>query len=1058
MASGRLGTAMEDFNRRRLLGTAGALGAGMAIGSADPAAAHSPAGTAAHTAPGAPRGNGGEADGMRPAREAAQRLLPEHAAQITFTQLTGATERFRVSGAEGRIEIAGTSPAVALSGLHWYLKYSAHAHISWAGSQLNLPRQLPSPGAGHERSATVPHRFALNDTHDGYTAPYADWSHWERFIDVMALHGCNELLVTPGSEGVYHRLLRDFGYSDAEARRWIPAPSHQPWWLLQNMSEYSGPVSAGLLARRTALGKRIVTRMRELGMSPVVPGYFGTVPDDFSERNPGGTTVPQGKWNGLPRPDWLDPRTSVFRKVAAAYYKHQRALFGEVTHVKMDLLHEGGRPGDVPVAAAARAVESALQTARPGATWVILGWQANPRRELLDALRHKDRVLVVDGLSDLEKVTSREEDWGSVPYAFGTIPNFGGRTTIGAKTDMWTKRFTIWRDRAGSKLKGTAYMPEAGDRDPAAFELFSELAWRREAVDREKWFKDYARLRYGGQDAAAQRAFAVLRSGAYQISSADGRPHDSIFAARPSLSARSGTHFATHSPAFDLPDFDAVLTNLLAVKEKLRDSDAYRYDLADAARQTLANRSWLLIGQLKAAYGRADLAAFRKLSTLWLSLMRLSEEVAGTHSAFLLGPWLADARASAGDDAKEKDKLEETARTLLTTWAERPTADVGQLANYANRDWQGLIGDFHLPQWRAYLEALEDALAAGGEPKAFDWFAVEAPWTRETKAYARRPSGDVHRTAQRVREALAKAPYQGSLTLSAHPATLRPGGSSELRATFRNENGMRSTGPVDFSVKGLHNAEPHGSTSVLSVRHGERATVRWRVSAPEQRLKRPLKRLPYELAVEYGPRGERRVRTAQHGDLWVAGPLEAGLSTVSGNEAVFGQLGRRFAINGAGADLWKGTAEFGALYREGALREGGSATVRVTSQEATGDWARAGIIVRNDLPGAASPGFVNLAVTPGNGVALSYDSTGDGTLDTYRRVTGVKTPVLLRLSRKGGTVKGELSADDGATWRTVAAVTVPRLAARQDAGMFMSAAGGGSGARGTVEFADWALG
>lgn len=153
------------------------------------------------------------------------------------------------------------------------------------------------------------HRFALNDTHDGYTAPYADWPRWERLIDVLALHGCNEVLVTAGQEAVYHRLLQDFGYTDDEARAWLPAPSHQPWWLLQNMSGYGGPLSPGLIGRRAALGRRIADRMRELGIAPVLPGYFGTVPDGFTARNPGARTVPQGTWNGLRRPDWLDPRT-----------------------------------------------------------------------------------------------------------------------------------------------------------------------------------------------------------------------------------------------------------------------------------------------------------------------------------------------------------------------------------------------------------------------------------------------------------------------------------------------------------------------------------------------------------------------------------------------------------------------------------------------------------------------------------------------------------------------------------------------------------------------------
>nr|WP_240968457.1 alpha-N-acetylglucosaminidase [Streptomyces sp. HNM0575] len=992
---------------------------------------------------------------MKNAEAAVRRLLPDHDDQIAFRLLDGGDERFEVSGSAGAVEVAGTTPAVALAGLHWYLKYTCDAHISWAGSQTTLPKQLPAPGSKYGRSATVPHRFMLNDTHDGYTAPYADWDHWERFIDVLALHGCNEVLVTTGSEAVYHRLLKDFGYSDDEARHWIPAPSHQPWWLLQNLSEYGGPISSALLNRREELGRRIVTRLHELGMHAVLPGYFGTVPDDFSDRNAGGRTVPQGDWNGLTRPAWLDPRTSVFRKVAAAYYKHQKDVFGEIRHVKMDLLHEGGKAGDVPVPDAAQAVEKALQTALPGATWVILGWQKNPRRELLDSLQHKDRALVVDGLSDLEKITSRETDWGGVPYAFGTIPNFGGRTTMGAKTQMWTERFTQWRDKSGSKLAGTAYMPEATHRDPLAFELFSELAWREEAVDRKQWFAGYAKLRYGGDDAQARAATAALQSTAYEISSTDGRPHDSIFAARPSLDARSGAHYATHTPAFDLADFDAALTALLDVRESLRGSDAYRYDLADVARQALANRSWLLIGKLKSAYEQEDAAAFRKLGNLWLSLMKLSDEMTGTHSSFLLGPWLADARALAGDDAAEQDKLELTARTLITAWADRPAADKGMLANYANRDWQGLIGDFHEPQWRAYLEELQDALADGSTPKTFDWYELEEAWTREKKTYPQRPSGDVYRTAKRVHDALAKAPFQGSLTAESDPATLAPGATGKFKAVFRNESGLRPTGTVDFALTGLKDAEPQGSTSVLRVEQGSRATVRWHVRAPEDELKDPLKPLEYELTVEYGPEGERRVRMPQPGKLYVAGPLDDGLSTISTNEAVFGQLGERFAIEGAGDDMWKGTSHFGSVYREEALRDGVTATVRVTAQEDTGPWARAGIVARNQLPGAASPGFVALSATPGNGVVLSYDSDGDGALDRYARVTGVKAPVTLRLSRDGLSFTGELSTDDGANWRSVATVTVPGTVSRQDVGIFMSATNGGTGARGTVEFEDW---
>lgn len=201
--------------------------------------------------------------------------------------------------------------------------------------------------------------------------------------------------------------------------------------------------------------------------------------------------------------------------------------------------------------------------------------------------------------------------------------------------------------------------------------------------------------------------------------------------------------------------------------------------------------------------------------------------------------------------------------------------------------------------------------------------------------------------------------------------------------------------------------------------------------------------------------GQDPVTVHTPGTLFVAGPLDDSVATVTTNAAVFGQLGERWAVDGGGADMWKATAEFGAVFRPGSLASGGTVTLTVDAQAPTGPWARAGIVARNDLRTAGAAGFLNLAVTPANGVVLSYDSNGDGTLDTYRRVTGVTAPVTLRLTRAGDTFTGACSTDSGATWRTVATVTVPGTAGTQDAGLFMSAA---AGVRGTVEFGGWTSG
>ncbi|GGV15714.1 alpha-N-acetylglucosaminidase [Streptomyces spectabilis] len=1041
---------MYEPSRRSVLGSAGALGLtglGAALGTAHPArAADGPAKDPAF-----------DTDA---ARAVLNRRLPHHADQfrLRLVPAHGGRDRFRVTGTSGRVEVYGTTPAVLLAGVHWYLKYVCGAHLAWNGGQLNLPRRLPAPARPLTRSTALPHRFALNDTNDGYTAPYADWPYWERMIDLLALHGCNEVFVIAGTEAVYHRVLRDFQYTDAESRAWLPAPSHQPWWLLQNLSGYGGPLSPELIARRADLGRRIVDRLRDLGMAPVLPGYYGHVPDGFVARNGGDArVVPQGTWHGFARPDWLDPRTDAFARVAASFYRHQRELFGAAGHFKMDLLHEGGTAGDVPVPDAARGVEKALRTAHPGATWVILGWQENPLPELLDAI-DKKKMLIVDGVSDRYRgVTDREKDWGGTPYCFGTIPNFGGRTTIGARTHLWQEKFFAWRDKPGSALAGTAYLPEATDRDPAAFELFSELAWRDDEVDRAAWFSSYADFRYGGHDRAARSAWRALHETAYQHTAVErSDPHDSLFAARPDLAANRAAEYAPRALTYDPARFDAALAGLLGVAPRLRGSAAYKYDLVDVARQALAHRSRQLLPQLRAAYRRKDQDTFRALSTLWLRLMRLADDVTGGHEAFLLGPWLDDARRLATNDT-ERAEFERTARVLITVWGDRATADPGNLHEYGNREWHGLLRDFYTPRWQLWLDELADALAAGRPPKAVDWFgAVEEPWTRRRDDHPLRPVTDAHRTASLVRDALARAPYQGSLEVTAEPPAFPPGGSARVEARFRNVNGLRATGRVDFALTGI-DAEPDGPTSLPRVPAGGSGTVAWRADAPGTPLDQPLRPLPYTITVEYGPQGERRVRAVHDGTLFEAGPLSPQWRTYTNNSAVFGELDGRYAIDGGGADLWRGTAEFGTLFRPGALRDGGVVTVRVDSQAATGPWARAGVIVRNSLATPGSPGFLNLAVTPANGVVLSYDANGDGTLDTYRRITGVKAPVLLRLTRAGGSFTGELSTDDGASWRAVATVPVPGVAAAQDVGLFMTAANAGTEARGPVHFSAWHL-
>lgn len=404
---------------------------------------------------------------------------------------------------------------------------------------------------------------------------------------------------------------------------------------------------------------------------------------------------------------------------------------------KMDPLHEGGSAGNVDLKRAAASIEEQLQAAHPGATWAILGWGLNPRPEVLAAVEDKSRLLILDGMSDRYASKDREQQWNHTPYAFGSIWNFGGHTTIGANCGVWNQRYFHQLKKAGSALEGIAAMPEASCNNPAAFALFTELAWRQEPLDLSRWFAQWATYRYGGADGNTARAWDILRSTAYSMPSGKwSEAHDNLFSAQPSLTAKSACVFSPHQPRYNLQAFHGAIGWLLKASPSLRHSSAYHYDLVDVARQTLANRSRILLPALNAAYVAKDISGFHRLRREWLDAITQLNQVVKTNSSFLLGPWVESARA-AGRDSTAKEQLEFDARSLLTEWGPDPS----NAHDYANRGWDGLL-EFYHDRWSRYFAAIEKSLMTGAPEEQIDWFAVDQTWSKTAGPCSQHPEGD----------------------------------------------------------------------------------------------------------------------------------------------------------------------------------------------------------------------------------------------------------------------------------------------------------------------------
>ncbi|MGH9585455.1 MAG: alpha-N-acetylglucosaminidase [Acidobacteriaceae bacterium] len=685
-----------------------------------------------------------------PAREALTELVgAKIARQVHFSYLPSASagDVFRISGKSGAIEISGSSNVALLTGFNWYLKYVAHGQLSTNGDQLALPAELPAPSSAIEIRSPYRYRYALNENTSGYSSPYWQLPRWKHEIDLMAANGVNTVLIERGADLVLYETFRDFGYTDQEIRNWITLPAHQNWQLMGNMYGFGGPISMALLKKRAQSAKELLAYMRRLGITPVLPGYYGMVPTGFAQKHPGAHVIAQGKWgghNGFTRPDWLDPRDPLFAKIASDFYRHQRELFGDTSIYDMEVFQEGGTPGDVPVGAGSVAIQSALESSHPGAYWMMLAWQGNPRPALINAV-DRSKLMIVDEQLNNDLRHNPEIEYKGAPYLYSAIWDFGGRNVLGAHLQTFAKRIPKWGMAPGSHMQGIAFYNEGLDTDPAAFAFFMEMAWHTQPVDVSHWFSAYAERRYGGRDAHADRAWQILVNTAYHMPADREAAQDSVFNTRPSLTA--GYSWGGKDIVYNTAEFESALPELLAVAPKLRTTETYRYDLVNLTRQVIDNRGRALLPGIKAAFDAKDQTQFALLTHEWLRLMKEEDSLLATNKWFLLGPWL-DATKPWASNSVEKKALDYDMHSILTTWGGRGPAE--DLHDYANKDWSGLVGTLYYQRWKSYFDDLDTALKTNSNPKPIDWFAMEDAWNRQPDHFALVPHGDAYAQASAI--------------------------------------------------------------------------------------------------------------------------------------------------------------------------------------------------------------------------------------------------------------------------------------------------------------------
>ncbi|KAM7263511.1 hypothetical protein ACFE04_001194 [Oxalis oulophora] len=752
------------------------------------------------------------------AKDLLKRLLPTHLHSFNFHILSSKdacnghscfiinnSNRSTSSNTAPEIIISGTTGVDIASGLHWYLKYWCGAHVSWdktGGTQLS---SVPKPGSlplikaeGVVVQRPVPWNYYQNVVTSSYSYVWWDWERWEKEIDWMALQGINLPLAFTGQESIWTKVFMEFNVSMEDLGDFFGGPAFLAWARMGNLHAWGGPLSKNWLDKQLALQKQILSRMVELGMTPVLPSFSGNVPAALKKIFPSANITRLGDWNTVNgNHRWcctylLSPSDPLFVEIGEAFIRKQIKVislfvseYGDVTDIySCDTFNENLPPTDDPtyISSLGAAVYKAMSKADENAMWLMQGWLFYSNSEFwkppqTKALLHSvplGKMIVLDLFADVHPIWKTSSHFYGVPYVWCMLHNFGGNIEMYGILDAISSGPVEARTSKNSTMVGVGMCMEGIEHNPVVYELMSEMAFRNEKVKVPEWLKTYSYRRYGKAVNQVDEAWEILYRTIYNCT--DGiADHNLDFIVKlpdwdPSLNSQTDMskqndmqifhrlpdfgRFLVQETSSDIPQAHLWYSNQEVVKAwqlfldggtDLVGSSTYRYDLVDLTRQVLSKLANKVYVDAVIAFREKDAKSLASHSQMFIQLIKDIDLVLASDDNFLLGTWLESAKSLAVNPSETR-QYEWNARTQVTMWYDTTKTNQSHLHDYANKFWSGLVRSYYLPRASMYFSYLSESLT---EKKSFEvekwreeWVAFSNKWQAGTELYSTKREGD----------------------------------------------------------------------------------------------------------------------------------------------------------------------------------------------------------------------------------------------------------------------------------------------------------------------------
>ncbi|KAK9372287.1 tim-barrel domain-containing protein [Lipomyces chichibuensis] len=645
------------------------------------------------------------------------RQLPQFADRFEFALVN---DSYTISSETGKdtIIISGTTVNSLARGFYHYVRQCGSVSISWTASTISTLGSLPRLcGEGHHGSldgvAVVPWRYYFNTVTFGYTTAFYSWADWEHLLDWAAMHGINMPLAW-------------FGFSQAQIMTFLSGPAFQPWNRFGNIQgSWNSSLPLEWPRQQMHLQQKIVV---ELGMTPVLPSFTGFVHNAITDLYPDAAVINSSTWSNFPliytNVTFLEPLDPLFTKLQVAVIQRQRTYYGNVTHYyTLDQYNENSPfSGDVGYLknVSLGTIES-LRVADPDAVWVMQGWLffsdasfwTDERIRAYLSGPEIGQLLILDLFSEGSPQWQRTNSYYGHDWIWCELHDFRGNQGLEGNLPTLTKGFTSAMANSSS-LVGVGLTMEGQEGNQIVYDILLDQAWSSSSLNVKPYTTEFVKARYGPMTVPEDviECWHELVNLVYMnnASSVVNVVPKSIYELAPNINGL--LNITGHHPTKAFYDFSSLVDiwkklvgTVVASPTMLQHPHAH-YDLVDITRQVLANQFLDLYVDFMNFYNSTDpeVSTYSEIverAKPLLDVLSTADRVLYTDVNFLLGTWIARARAFAEGNDTIADYYEFEARNQITLWG--PT---GQINNYASKQWGGLVGSYYLPQWEMFVDTL----------------------------------------------------------------------------------------------------------------------------------------------------------------------------------------------------------------------------------------------------------------------------------------------------------------------------------------------------------------